>query len=96
MCEGLRRGDLFAACLGRFPSLYDRKLVTLLQVGEETNRLGEMLARQGEELSLRLEHDLKQTGNLLEPLLVLGVGALVAVVLISMYLPMFKLGTTIH
>lgn len=96
VCEGLRKGDLFADCLGRYPSLYDRKLVTLLQVGEETNRLGEMLAREGEELSQRLEHDLKQAGNLLEPLLVLGVGALVALVLISMYLPMFKLGTTIH
>lgn len=96
VCEGLRKGDLFADCLGRYPSLYDRKLVTLLQVGEETNRLGEMLAREGEELSQQLEHDLKQAGNLLEPLLVLGVGALVALVLISMYLPMFKLGTTIH
>lgn len=68
----------------------------LLRVGEETNRLGDMLSRQGEELSQRLEHGLKQAGNLLEPILVLGVGALVAAVLIAMYLPMFRLGTTIY
>jgi len=35
-------------------------------------------------------------GNLLEPLLILFVGVLVAIALISMYMPMFKLGTTIY
>lgn len=92
----LNRGMLFSAALSLFPRLYDRKLVMLLRVGEETNRLGDMLLRQGEELSQRLEHGLKQAGNLLEPILVLGVGALVAAVLIAMYLPMFRLGTTIY
>lgn len=89
---GLRRGELFAANLARFPRLYDSKLCTLLRVGEETNHLGDMLQRQGDELTKELEHRLRQLGNLLEPVLILGVGGLVAVVLISMYLPMFRLG----
>ncbi|HBO28134.1 MULTISPECIES: type II secretion system F family protein [Culturomica] len=96
IAQELGRGTLFSTALSLFPRLYDRKLVMLLRVGEETNRLGDMLSRQGEELSQRLEHGLKQAGNLLEPILVLGVGALVAAVLIAMYLPMFRLGTTIY
>lgn len=93
--EELRRGGLFAAGLARFPHIYDRKLCALLRVGEETNHLGEMLGRLGDMLTLELEHRLKQLGGFLEPVLILGVGGLVALVLIAMYLPMFKLGNTI-
>lgn len=92
ICEGLRRGESFAGKLATYPVLYDRKLFTLIRVGEETNRLEDMLLKQGDDLTKELEHKLKQLGNLMEPVLILGVGGLVAVVLISMYLPMFKLG----
>ena len=76
----------------RYPALYDPKFTTLVRVGEETHRLPQMLKRQGDELTSELEYSLKQLGTLLEPLLILFVGVLVAVILISMYLPMFKLG----
>ena len=95
ICEGLKRGEFFADKLGEFPHIYDRKLYTLVRVGEETNRLEEMLQKQGEDLTRELEHKLKQLGNLLEPVLIMGVGGLVAIVLISMYLPMFRLGGVI-
>lgn len=95
LCRELREGGLFADSLSRYPSLYDRKLCALLRVGEETNHLSEMLRRQSEELTRDLEYQLKQLGNLLEPVLILGVGGLVAIVLIAMYLPMFRLGGVI-
>ena len=95
IAEGLRKGEFFADKLGEFPSIYDRKLYTLVRVGEETNRLEDMLLKQGEDLTRELEHKLKQMGNLMEPVLILGVGGLVAIVLISMYLPMFSLGGVI-
>ncbi len=92
IAEGLEKGELFAMCLEKFPHLYERRLITLLRVGEETGRLPQMLAKQGEDLSHELEHRLRGLGNFLEPVMILFVGALVAVILISMYLPMFKLG----
>lgn len=61
-------------------------------MGEETGRLPQMLQKQGEDLTRELEHRLRTLGNFLEPVLILFVGALVAVILISMYMPMFKLG----
>ncbi len=96
IADGLNRGRSFAGEVEAFPKLYDAKLIVLLKVGEETNRLSDMLRKQGEDLSAELEHRLRQLGHLLEPALILFVGLLVAVVLISMYLPMFKLGTTIY
>ena len=77
---------------GVIPALYDRKLTALIRVGEETNRLPEMLRRQGEVLTEELEFRIKRMGALLEPALILLVGLLVAVILISMYMPMFRLG----
>ncbi len=94
IAEGLRGGELFSSSLANYPSLYSRKLTALLRVGEETNRLPEMLQKQGEELSRELEYRLKQLGNVLEPAMILLIGILVAVILISMYLPMFRLGGT--
>ncbi|MCD8185041.1 MAG: type II secretion system F family protein [Rikenellaceae bacterium] len=93
---GLHHGESFACGMARFDRIYDRKLIALVKVGEETNTLSRMLRKQGEDLAVQLEYKLKQLGNMLEPLLILFVGILVAVVLVSMYMPMFKLGTTIY
>lgn len=92
ICEGLRRGEPLSAGLAQFPNLYEKKLVTLIRVGEETNRLPAMFRRQGDELTRELEYSLQKLGSVLEPVLVFFVGGLVAVILISMYMPMFKLG----
>lgn len=92
ICRALEQGELFSSCLARFPNLYDRKLTALIRVGEQTNRLPEMLRRQGEALTEDLEYRIRRMGSMLEPLLILCVGILVAVILISMYMPMFRLG----
>lgn len=92
ICRCLERGGTFSAGVAEFPGLYDPKLAALLRVGEETNRLPEMLKRQGETLAEELEYRIKRLGSLLEPVLIMLVGLLVAVILIAMYLPMFRLG----
>lgn len=92
ICRGLEQGEAFSSGIAKFPGLYDRKLAALVRVGEETNRLPEMLRRQGDALAEELEHRIKRMGALLEPALILLVGLLVALILISMYMPMFRLG----
>ena len=92
ICRGREHGELFSACVARVPALYDRKLTALVRVGEETNRLPEMLRRQGDALTDELEYQIRRMGSLLEPALIMLVGLLVAVILISMYMPMFRLG----
>lgn len=91
----IERGESFASNLEKYPRLYDVRLSTLLLVGEETNRLPEMLLKQGTEITSELEYTLRQIGSMLEPILILFVGTIVAVILIAMYLPMFSLGNVI-
>lgn len=92
----LAGGGTFSGSLTNLSELYDKRLITLISVGEQTNRLPQMLCRQGEELTKDLEFRIRQLGTVLEPALIILVGCLVAVVLISMYLPMFKLGGVIN
>lgn len=96
ICRDIREGRLFADALSAYPLLYGRKSVTLIRVGEETNRLAFMLDKLAESLTRGLEHRLRQSGHLLEPILILFVGGIVAIVLIAMYMPMSRLGTTIY
>lgn len=92
IAKGLKRGDSFSKNMEKYRNIYDFKLITLIRVGEETNRLPSMLSNQSKDLTSELEHELKQMGNILEPVLILGVGGIVAFVLIAMYMPMFQLG----
>lgn len=95
IAEGLKRGESFSDNMEKYKYIYDYRLITLIRVGEETNRLAHMLSSQSKDITSELEHDLKQFGNILEPVLILGVGGIVAFVLIAMYMPMFQLGQTI-
>lgn len=89
-------GGSFGENLGIYENIYSKKLVALIKVGEETNTLDKMLFQQATDITMELEYRLKQLGNVLEPLLILGIGIIVAFILIAMYIPMFKLGQTIH
>lgn len=93
--EGLQRGESLASGLEKFPRLYSKKMITLLKVSEETNRVPQMLKSQGEDISKELEYNIKQLGSMLEPILIILVGALVSIILISMYMPMFRLGDVV-
>ena len=55
-----------------------------------------MFKTQAEDAASELEFGIRQMNSIIEPALILFIGVIVAFVLISMYLPMFKLGTTIQ
>ena len=63
----------------------------MVSVGEETGRLDLMLARVAVILDRDFDARMRRILTLLEPVLILVVGAIVGVILMSMYLPMFGL-----
>lgn len=90
--RGILAGKPLYVCMAASPVFGDR-LVALIRVGEEVNKVDTMFGKVADQLSDELELRLKLFGGVLEPLLIVLVGGLVAVILISMYLPMFKLGS---
>jgi Type II secretory pathway, component PulF len=75
--------------------IFDRRIVSLIKVGEEVNQLSQIFERLNHQYSDDLEYRINSMGNLLEPLLIIVIGIMVGIILIAMYLPMFKLGSAI-
>ena len=94
--DKVRTGSLMVDAFAEYPQLYDKKFLVMIRVGEETNSLDTMLKTLSDDLSEDLNYQIKQLNNMLEPALIIFIGAIVAFVLISMYLPMLNLGMTIQ
>ena len=89
--DDLFHGKLFHESLARFP-VFEKRMAALIKVGEETNRLDVIFKRLYEQYSEEADHRTSMISAMLEPVLIVIVGGMVAVILIAMYLPMFKLG----
>lgn len=86
----IMQGSSLHAVMSEF-SIYDHRLVALIKVGEETNQLGLIFSKLSTQMEEEIQHKAKVLGNTLEPLIIVFLGFLVALILISMYLPMFQL-----
>jgi type IV pilus assembly protein PilC len=73
---------------GRFPDM----IVQLCATGEETSALESLLARAGVLMENELDDQVNGLSSLLEPLIMVVLGGLIGVILVAMYLPIFRLG----
>jgi type IV pilus assembly protein PilC len=67
----------------------------MVRVGEETGELEKMLGKIADFYEDEVDASIQQLTSIIEPLLMIGVGVIVGVIVISMYLPMFKILTLI-
>ncbi len=76
-------------------SIFDPKMSSLIKVAEETNQVETIFNRLTYQYTKEIEHQSKMLSATVEPLIILVLGSIVAVILVAMYLPMFKLSTVI-
>ncbi len=88
------QGKELSESLGNYP-IFDRKMISLLKVAEQTNQNEYIFERLTRQYNEDIQHQSKLLSTVLEPLIIVFLGALVGVILIAMYLPMFKLSTVI-
>jgi general secretion pathway protein F len=65
--------------------------VELMTIGEESGQLEAMLGKAAQTLETRIEQKLKRLLTLLEPMLILGLGAIIALVIVSILMAMLGL-----
>lgn len=75
-------------------SIYDSRIIALIKVGEETNQLGLIFKKMSVQMEDELSHKAKMLGNTMEPIIIVFLGIMVAVILVAMYMPMFQLSTS--
>ncbi len=71
--------------------LYPQKLIALTQVGEEASNLDEMFQKLADQFSEDVEQRTALLGSVLEPMLIIGLGLIIGVILVAMYMPLFQL-----
>jgi general secretion pathway protein F len=90
LADGVKRGGTVAAGLKEhtpFPAL----AVHMVRVGEETGRLEEMLIKVAETFETDVKTELRRVLGLLEPAIILGMGVLVAFIVVAMLLAIFSI-----
>jgi len=91
--QEIYKGKMLNEAMASKP-LFDQRMVSLIKVGEVTNKLDIIFKKLYEQYSGEADHRTTMMNAMLEPILIVVVGVLVAVILIAMYLPMFKIGNT--
>ena len=95
VAEETRGGDSLAAPLRKL-GLFPRTMVQMIDVGEQTGKLDEMLLKVAEIEERQMRARTKVLISLLAPALILVVGALVGFMVIAILLPFFKMSRAVH
>jgi len=79
--------SLSMASTGFFPNM----VVKMIQVGEESGSLPEVLERTSKHYERKVDSTVNTMMSLLEPIMIVTVGAVVSVIVIALYLPIFTM-----
>jgi type IV pilus assembly protein PilC len=75
--------------------IFPPMVAQMVKIGEETGELDKMLSKIADFYEDEVDASIESLTSIIEPLLMICVGAMVGAIVISMYLPMFKLLTLI-
>jgi len=92
MEENIIAGKSLNESMSYFP-IFTRRVISLIRVGEEVNQLQKTFSILKDIYHNQVEQRLNTISTILEPLMVVFVGLFVALILISMYLPIFKISS---
>jgi type IV pilus assembly protein PilC len=87
--ESVRRGGTIAEPLRHSP-VFPAMVTHMVGVGEETGNLDGMLDKVADFYEDEVAASIKALTSILEPVMIIVVGAIVGFIIISMYLPLFK------
>jgi type IV pilus assembly protein PilC len=79
--------SLSMAGVGFFPNM----VIKMIQVGEESGSLATVLERASTHYERKVDSTITLMTNMLEPIMIVTVGAVVLVVVLAMYLPIFTM-----
>ncbi|MES2288085.1 MAG: type II secretion system F family protein [Bacteroidota bacterium] len=92
--EDILKGQPLHLSLAKF-KIYNRRMISLIRVAEEVNQLDVMFSKLAKQYSDEVEHQTSILGSLIEPIMIIFLGLLVAIILVAMYLPLFQMSSTV-
>jgi type IV pilus assembly protein PilC len=92
--ERVHRGAPIAQPLVEHPA-FPPMVGQMVKIGEETGELDAMLGKIADFYEEEVDASISALTSIIEPIMMIGVGIMVGVIILSMYMPMFKLLTLI-
>ena len=92
--DSIRQGDTFSNPL-RQSKTVDSIVVNMVDVGEETGDLDKMLLKISENYEEQVDVMVASTMSLLEPIMILFLGAIVMMIVLAIFLPMIQIISTL-
>ena len=88
--DSVRRGGTLAEPMRGAPLAFPPMVVQMIAVGEETGGLDHMLSKIADFFEDEVAAAVKALTSIIEPVMIVVVGVIVGFIVISMYMPMFK------
>jgi type IV pilus assembly protein PilC len=88
--ESVTGGGTVSAPMRLAPEAFPSMVVQMISVGEETGAMDTMLSKIADFYEDEVAASVKALTSILEPLMIIVVGAMVGFIVISMYMPLFK------
>jgi type IV pilus assembly protein PilC len=77
-------------------AIFPPMVAHMVRVGEETGELEKMLSKVADFYEDEVDSAIATLTSIIEPIMMIGVGIMVGIIIIAMYMPMFKLLTLIQ
>jgi type IV pilus assembly protein PilC len=76
-------------------AVFPPMVAQMVKIGEETGELEKMLAKIADFYEDEVDSAVQSLTSIVEPIMMIGVGIMVGIIIISMYMPMFKMLTLV-
>lgn len=93
--ETVKLGKNLTESLSKEPNLFPILVVQMLQVGEESGTIEEMLNQLAEHYEDEVDTTLKNLSSIIEPLLLLVIGGVVGLLAMALIMPIYNIGANI-
>lgn len=92
--KSILQGATLSESLASHP-IFSDKMIAMVKVSEQTNQTEFIFDRLNTQYHEQVQRQSKMMSTIMEPMIIVFVGIMVGIILIAMYLPMFKLGTVL-
>ncbi|HET8705298.1 MAG TPA: type II secretion system F family protein, partial [Pseudomonadales bacterium] len=94
MQSGIERGDSLTRQAGK-SGLFTPLVLQMIAVGEETGALDRLLLEVADFYEQEVDYDLKNLADAIEPILLVALGAMVLVLALGIFLPMWDMASAV-
>lgn len=92
----IEQGSGFAEALAERRNVFPEMVIQMSATGEESGRLDTMVGKVANFYEQQIEATITTLTTLIEPILIVFIGTVVGSILLSIFLPIFKMGRALH